>query len=518
VTDLAKAVAPERTPAVGMRGITKSFDDFVALDRVDLDLAPGEVHALLGENGAGKTTLMNVLAGLYKADAGTIEVDGRPAHIHSPGSAIHAGVGMVHQHFKLVGPMTVAENIHVGWDQTRAVISRRALVDRTRELSERFGLGVDPEAVVWQLSVGEQQRVEILRILARGVRILVLDEPTAVLAEAETDELFAILRKLVAADHSVVFISHKLREVMAVSDRVTVLRTGKVVGTFPRSEVSVGRLAQLMTGESVTARGVVRGDPPGNVVLQLRGVEAGNDRGLQAVRGVDLHVRYGEVLGVAGVSGNGQSELLEVIAGLRKPTAGTVELAGVDTTGASAATLAKAGVGHIPEDRFRRAIVPSASVRHNAVLRLSRSPELGRRFVLSPMAVRRKAQGLIERARVHVRDPSAPISQLSGGNQQRLVARRELEITTSLLLAAQPTRGLDVHAAQDVRALVQHARVGGAGVLLVSDDLDELTQVADRLVVMYDGRIVGEFAGDAIDRHAVGLLMGGHLDEVGAAS
>jgi simple sugar transport system ATP-binding protein len=461
---------------------------------------------------------MNVLAGLYKADAGDIEIDGAPAHIHSPGSAIHAGVGMVHQHFKLVGPMTVAENLHVGWDRTRRVVSRKALAARTREVSERFGLGVDPDAVVWQLSVGEQQRVEILRILARGVRILVLDEPTAVLAEAETAELFAILRRLVEADHSVVFISHKLREVMAVSDRVTVLRAGRVVGTFPRSEVSVARLAQLMTGESVAERDVARGDPPGNVILELRGVEASSDRGLQAVRGVDLHVRTGEVLGIAGVSGNGQSELLEVIAGLRKPTAGTVHLAGVDRTGASAATMARAGVGHIPEDRIRSAIVPSASVRHNAVLRLSRSPLLGRRFVLSPVAVRRRAQGLIERAKVQLRDPSAPISQLSGGNQQRLVARRELEITSTLLLAAQPTRGLDVHAAQDVRSLVLHARAGGAGVLLVSDDLDELTQVVDRLVVMYDGRIVGEFTGDHLDRHAVGLLMGGHLDEVGVAS
>jgi general nucleoside transport system ATP-binding protein len=273
-----------------------------------------------------------------------------------------------------------------------------------------------------------------------------------------------------------------------------------------------------MAGETIVERPAVKSDPPGGVVLELRGVSATSDRGLLAVRGVDLHVRSGEVLGIAGVSGNGQSELLEVIAGLRKPTLGTVEVNGKDRTAASATAMAQAGIGHIPEDRIRSAIVPSASVRHNAVLRLSRSPELGRRFILSPVAVRRRAQALIERAKVQLRDPGAPISQLSGGNQQRLVARRELEVTTALLLAAQPTRGLDVHAAQDVRDLVLHARSGGAGVLLVSDDLDELTQVVDRLVVMYDGRIVGEFAGDALDRHAVGLLMGGHLDAVEVGS
>jgi general nucleoside transport system ATP-binding protein len=510
----AEGPAAGHVPAVGLRGIVKTFGGFLALDHVDLDLAPGEVHALLGENGAGKTTLMNVLAGLYRADEGTIEIDGAPAPIHSPGSAIAAGVGMVHQHFKLVGPMTVAENVHLGWSETAPVLSRKVLVARTRELSERFGLPVDPEALVWQLSVGEQQRVEILRILARGVRILVLDEPTAVLAEAETEELFGVLRRLVAEGHTVVFISHKLREVMAVSDRVTVLRAGSVVGTFPRSEVSVQRLAQLMTGESVAVREVEHREPTGDPVLQCWGVWAKGDRGLDAVKGVDLTVYPGEVVGIAGVSGNGQSELLEVIAGLRRCESGQIQLQGEVVTGASAIQMCRRGVGHIPEDRLRSALVPSASVRHNAILRMSRSRELGGRFTLNPVAVRRRAQALIERGRVQLRDGGMPISQLSGGNQQRLVARREAEATTCLLLASQPTRGLDVQAAQDVRSLVLDVREQGAGVLLVSDDLDELLQTVDRLVVIYAGEIVGRFDGTEIDRHAVGLLMGGHVDEV----
>jgi ABC-type uncharacterized transport system ATPase subunit len=499
---------------VSLRGITKRFDQFIALDDADLDLRAGEVHALLGENGAGKTTLMNILSGLYRADAGTIVLAGEEVALRGPGDAIAHGIGMVHQHFMLVDTMTVAQNLHLGWDTTPVLVSRRQLVARARRLSEQFAIKVDPRARIWQLSVGEQQRVEILRTLARGARVLILDEPTAVLTDAEAEELFAILRQLVSEGRTIVFISHKLREVKAVSDRVTVLRAGRVIDSCVTADVTVHQLGTMMTGqESVTVtRNLDKGDVEDAVVAELRGVDATSERGLPALRDIDLSVRAGELVGVAGVSGNGQSELAEVITGLRRVDHGTITIAGRDLTGKAPSQFSAAGVGHLPEDRLGTALVRSASVRRNAVLRHYRGSGLSGRFALHRTELRRFADELVRRARVQVRNPAAPVAQLSGGNQQRLVAHREALVARRLLVAVQPTRGLDIHAAAEVQHALLQRRDDGCGVLLISDDLEEVLRLADRVVVMYDGRIEGEFSADAVDRQRIGMLMGGHLE------
>lgn len=499
--------------AVRLRGITKRFDRLLALDAVDLDLRRGEVHALLGENGAGKTTLMNILAGLYRADSGGIELGGEQVSLRGPGEAIAHGVGMVHQHFKLVETMTVAENLHFGWDDTPVLTSRRQLADRADELSRQFGITVDPRARIWQLSVGEQQRVEILRTLARGAQVLILDEPTAVLTDAEADELFAILRNLVSEGRTVVFISHKLREVKAVSDRVTVLRGGRVVGSCDTADVSVRELGTMMTGAESVVVARSASSACGEVVAELVGVSATSNRGLPALRAIDVSVRGGEIVGVAGVSGNGQSELAEVITGLRRVEAGKVLIAGKDVTGRPPAQFSGAGVGHMPEDRIGMALVASASVRRNAVLRHYRGNALSSRLSLRRGAVRGFADDLVRQARVQVRNAAAPIAQLSGGNQQRLVAHREALVAEKLLVAVHPTRGLDVHAAAEVDQALLDRRNAGCGVLLISDDLEEILRLADRVVVMYDGQIRGEFAADAADRQRIGMLMGGQDEE-----
>jgi general nucleoside transport system ATP-binding protein len=501
-------------PAVRLQGITKRFDRFVALDAVDLDLRHGEVHALLGENGAGKTTLMNILSGLYRADAGTIQLGGQQVTLQGPREAIGHGIGMVHQHFKLVDTMTVAENLHFGWSATPFLTSPQRLVERAQRLSDEFGIPVNPRARIWQLSVGEQQRVEILRTLSRGARVLILDEPTAVLTDAEAEDLFAVLRRLVGEGRTVVFISHKLREVKFVSDHVTVLRGGKVVGSCDTADVTVHQLGTMMTGEeSITVVRDASAPTGAEVVAELIGVRATSNRGLPALRGIDLRVRAGEVLGVAGVSGNGQSELAEVICGLRRIDDGTIVIAGRDVTGAPPAVFSAAGVGHVPEDRIGMALVRTASVRRNAVLRHYHTRALSSRFSLRRGAVHEFADKLVRRARVQVRNPGAPVGQLSGGNQQRLVAHREALVADNLLVAAHPTRGLDVHAAAEVQQALLDRRNAGCGVLLISDDLEEVLRLADRVVVMYDGRIRGEFAAETANRQRIGMLMGGHDED-----
>ena len=497
-------------PAVLARNISKSFDGVVALADVDLELRRGEVHALLGENGAGKTTLSNILAGIYRADAGQIEIDGVVHQFHSPAQAIAAGIGMVHQHFRLVAPMTVAENVHLGWDATPTVVTRRELVARTTRLMDQFGLRVDPEAKVWQLSVGEQQRVEILRVLARGARTLILDEPTAVLTTAEAKDLFAVMRSLVAAERTVVFISHKLNEVLEVGDRITVLRGGRRVVTQEATGATARELARLMTGEERELEVVHRDTSANASVLQLRAVSARSARGLPALHDVSLAVRQGEILGIAGVSGNGQSELAEILTGLRKPDSGHVLLSGERLTDASPRRFAAAGVGSIPEDRIGTGLVRSAPVRDNAVLRHYRSPELSGRVGLKRPAILAFAQRLVARARVQTPSVLSTTSILSGGNQQRLIVHREALVATSAFVAMHPSRGLDVNAAQDVQEALLKARDEGCGVLLISDDLDEVLLLSDRVAVMYEGRIVGLFDRRDADRERLGLLMGGH--------
>jgi general nucleoside transport system ATP-binding protein len=506
--------APVPVPAVVARHVSKSFDGVPALTDVDLELRAGEVHVLLGENGAGKTTLSNILAGIYRADAGVIEVDGVEHHFHSPAQAIAAGIGMVHQHFKLVTPMTVAENIHLGWGATPRRVTRRELVARTIDLMDEFGLRVDPEAKVWQLSVGEQQRVEILRVLARGAKNLILDEPTAVLTTAEAGELFNVIRSLVTGGRTVVFISHKLNEVLEVGDRITVLRNGERVVTCDAAGVTVRQLARMMTGEERELAVEHRDTSASPPVLELRGVYAMSSRGLTALHDVNLVVRRGEILGIAGVSGNGQSELAEVLTGLRPVEAGEVVVSGARMTRADSRTFAAAGVGSIPEDRIGTGLVRSAPVRDNAILRHYRSPELSGRFALKRPAIVQFARQLVARARVQTPSLLAVTGILSGGNQQRLIVHREALVATAAFVAMHPSRGLDVGAAQDVQAALLSAREKGCGILLISDDLDEVLLMSDRIAVMYEGRVVGVFNRRDADREQLGLLMGGHATPI----
>ena len=501
---------PSGAPAVAVHNVSKSFDGVPALQNVDLELRRGEVHVLLGENGAGKTTLSNVLAGIYRADEGTIEVDGVERQFHSPADAIAAGIGMVHQHFKLVDTMTVAENIHLGWTETPRHIRRKDLVIRTGMLMDEFGLRVPPAAKIWQLSVGEQQRVEILRVLSRGAQILILDEPTAVLTAEEASDLFKVIRSLVQSGRTVVFISHKLKEVLEIGDRITVLRNGQRVVTIDAAGATPRELARLMTGEerelSVDHRDTSENPP----VIELRNVTARSSRGLPALHGVTLDVRAGEILGMAGVSGNGQSELAEVLTGLRRVDAGDVYISGTRLTNAGPRAVASAGVGNIPEDRIRTGLVRSAPVRDNAILRHYRTPHLSGRLVLRRSAAGGFAKRLVERARVRTPSILSITAILSGGNQQRLVVHREALVATAAFVAVHPSRGLDVHAAQDVQAALLAARESGCAILLISDDLDEVLLMSDRVAVIYEGRIVGVFDRRDADRERLGLLMGGH--------
>jgi simple sugar transport system ATP-binding protein len=506
-------MTPRGTVAVEARGISKTFDGVVALDEVDLELRRGEVHALLGENGAGKTTLSNVLAGIYRADSGTILVDGREVHIRTPAQAIDAGIGMVHQNFRLVAPMTVAENVHLGWEETPPFVTGASLVERTRQLMDQFGLHADPSAKVWQLSVGEQQRVEIVRVLSRGADVLILDEPTAVLTAEEAQELFAVIRRLVAGGRTVVFISHKLNEVLEISDRVTVLRGGRNVVTRPTAGATGAELARLMTGVSEELDVEHRDTGSRPPVLGLRGVTARGSRGEVTLHSVDLTVREGEILGIAGVSGNGQSELAEVICGLRRVESGAIIFDGTELTNASPRAIAEAGVGHIPEDRLGVGLVRTAPVKDNAILRQYRSPELSTPLMMKRGPILRFAENLVNRARVYTRSLNAAAGLMSGGNQQRLVAHREAMIAERLLVAAHPTRGLDVLATVQVREALIARRDAGCAVLLISDDLDEVMMMSDRVAVMYEGHVLGVFERRHADREHIGLLMGGHVVE-----
>ena len=500
-------------PVVEALGVTKSFDDVLALDHVDLALARGEVHALLGENGAGKTTISNVLAGIYRADSGTIRVDGVPHHFRGPAQAIDAGIGMVHQHFRLIRPMTVAENVHLGWRDTPAFVSRHELVQRTERAMEELGLHIDPKLEIWQLSVGEQQRVEILRTLARGARILILDEPTAVLTAQEARELFAVMRSLVEGGRTVVFISHKLNEVLEVSDRITVLRNGHHVVTRPAAGATARELARLMTGEERELRVLPSGTQVGPPVLRMEEVTASGARGSVALHEVSLTIRAGEIVGIAGVSGNGQTELAEVLTGLRAIDAGRISIDGQDLSHAHSRRFVQAGVGHIPEDRLGVGLVRTAQVRDNAVLRSYYRPEHSGRLALRRGEITEFARRLVASAKVQAPSISAPAGFLSGGNQQRLIAGRETLLAEHVFVANQPTRGLDVHATADVRRSLAERRSAGCAVLLISDDLDEVLELSDRVAVMYEGQILGEFERGLADREKIGLLMGGHVDE-----
>lgn len=497
--------------AVKMTGIVKRFPGVIANDGVNFDVAPGEVHALLGENGAGKSTLSNILTGLYRPDEGFIEMDGRPVSFSSPRDALAAGIGMVHQHFRLVPTFSVAENIVLGEDHSSLFINREKIAERVIALAEKFDLAVDPEARIWQLSVGEQQRVEILKVLYRGAQVLILDEPTAVLTPIEAEALFTTLRAMVNGGRSVIFITHKLDEVMAVADRVTVLRGGRTVGCVQTANTSTRDLASMMVGRSVEFTRAERRNParPDVQMLRLNLVCAADDRGRQALYEVNLTVGQGEIVGVAGVAGNGQRELAEVIAGMRPISAGNIEVDGQSVRSGNARSSIARGVAHIPEDRLHTGLAAGHSVEDNLALKNYRSPLLSRFRFLRRSAIRNQAQDLVERYDVKTPATTTPVRLLSGGNVQKVLLAREFSTVPKVLVAASPTRGLDVGAIETVRQRLVEAADTGMGVLLISEDLDEIISLADRILVMYEGRIVDNIPARSADRHHIGLLMGG---------
>lgn len=499
---------------IELAGITKVFPGLIANDAINLDLRRGEIHALLGENGAGKSTLMNVLTGIYQPDAGRILLDGKPVRFASPTQAIEAGIGMVHQHFKLIRAFTVAENVHLGWKETPRRISGAVLEARTAALAEGFGLQVRPGARIEDLSAGEQQRVEILKVLVRGARVLILDEPTAVLTPPEAALLRHALRGFTETGYAIIFISHKLDEVMEVADRITVLRVGKKIATLPAAECTEASLATLMVGREITGRRFTTGAQakPGPIVLQLAGVSALNERGLLALRDVDLAIHAGEIVCVTGVAGNGQRELSEVLTGLRAVTEGQVRIGGRVMAHAHPAAFLASGIGHIPEDRLRSGLAPAMAVADNAVMREYDRPPIAAGHLFWPAAASTLARRIIEDAKVLVPNMRAPVRNLSGGNQQRLVARREMRIASSALVAAYPTRGLDIGAIDTMLRYLTEMRDQGVGVLVVSEELEELLAIADRVAVLFQGRIMGVFRAGEADAERIGLLMGGRQE------
>ncbi len=500
-----------------LRGITKRFGDFTANDRIDLVVEPGTVHALLGENGAGKSTLMNVLFGLYDADEGQVLLDGKEVNFSGPGDAMAAGIGMVHQHFMLVPPFTVAENVMLGHEEVRGpakLLNLDAARARVREISDRFGFDVNPDAIVENLPVGVQQRVEIVKALSQRAEVLILDEPTAVLTPQETDELLEIVRQLRDSGTAVVLITHKLREVQAVADTITVIRRGKVVGTA-KPTASQEELASMMVGRNVSM--TVDKDPakPGDVMLHVRDLSVVDDEGVAHLRGVTFDVKAGEILAIAGVQGNGQTELTEALLGLVEPATGEVTLDGVKITGKSIKDVLMSGVGFVPEDRTEDGLVSTFTIANNLILDIHDQPPYAKGLALQTKVIADEARKLVEQFDVRTESIEATAGSLSGGNQQKVVLARELSRPLKLLIASQPTRGLDVGSIEFVHKRIVEERDSGAAVLIVSSELDEVVSLADRVAVMYHGRIVGIVPPDT-DRDELGLMMAGAGREVAA--
>jgi simple sugar transport system ATP-binding protein len=511
--------AGQVTALLEMRGITKGFPGVLANDNIDFDVRAGEVHTLFGENGAGKSTLMRVLYGFYQPDSGKVYLDGKPVGIGSPAAAIALGIGMIHQHFMLVPTLSVAENVSLGLKSTRGPLKDiRRVSARIEELSALYGLGVNPSALIWQLSVGERQRVEIIKALYRSSRLLVLDEPTAVLTPREVDDLFRVLKKMAAEGCGLIFISHKIREVLALSDRITVLRAGKKIATVLAGDVTGEQLAEMMVGRQIGAEGLSPDTQAGEVRLKVRDLVVRGDRGTDAVRGLSLDVRAREIVGIAGVSGNGQRELGEAIAGLRPPVRGSIQVDGTELAGRKASHARRAGLGYVPEERMRDGVIGDFSVAENLMLVDSNKPAFVHLGFLRRGSVRARAQELVAMFDVRAPGIDTPTRNLSGGNIQKLILARELSGDPKVLLIAQPTRGIDVAAARYIHDRLREEAAKGIAVVIISEDLDEVMAISDRTLVMFEGAVIGEVDPRTTTREAIGLMMAGVPTRPGAVA
>ena len=500
----------QRISKMEMLGIVKRFPGVLANDHVDFSVHSGEVHALLGENGAGKSTLMRILYGLYRPDEGRILIDGSPVQIESPHDAIRIGIGMIHQHFMLVPTLTVAENVALGLASSRGPLTDLDVVSkRIQMLAEMYGLQVDPNAYVWQLAVGQQQRVEIIKVLYRGAALLILDEPTAVLTPQEVQDLFVTLHQMVKDGHALIFISHKLQEVVDISDRVTVLRDGRSIGSRPIGDTTKEELARMMVGREVGFKPERAEKSEGEIRLALKDVWANSDLGTPALKGVNLELRSGEILGVAGVSGNGQRELAQVITGLRPTTQGAVLLGQKEIAKKSPGEILALGLSYIPEERMRDGMIREFTVAENLILREHGKKPYSRLGFLDFQRISRQSLEMIERFNVKTPSQDTPVKNLSGGNIQKLLLARELSRKPKVLVAAQPTRGVDIGATEYVHHRLLEQRSEGTAILLISEDLDEILTISDRIIVIYEGEIMGEVVTKDATPEGLGLLMAG---------
>ena len=494
-----------------LSSICKRFGAIVANDCVDLVLKRGEVHALLGENGAGKSTLMNILSGVYLPDSGEIYLEGEKARFRSPWDAVRRGIGMVHQHFQLVNAFSVLDNILLGATDASLHLHRREAADRVAAVGREHGLHVDPHALIWQLTVGQRQKVEILKLLYRGADLLLLDEPTSVLTPSEASDLYLALRRLADAGKYVVFITHKLHEVMAAADRVTVLRRGRVVASLERSEASIQKLGSLMVGASIPGLRSKGSSKPGEIALKAEGAQTKADRGTSGLNGVTLDVKAGEILGIAGVAGNGQVELAECLAGIRPLQQGKIWLNGKDVTGSDARSRLRHGLRFVPEDRLGMGLVPQFDIVDNMLLRDYRERPLAKGIWIDRRLAAKRAESLVRDYDVRAPGINTAVRALSGGNQQKILIGREILARPVAFIVAQPTRGLDIAAARAVHDRLLHLREDGTGIILISEDLDEILQLSDRVVVLFEGTVRGVWSRDQADRSALGAAMGGHL-------
>jgi len=494
---------------LSVKDITKHFPGILANDHINFDLYEGEIHSILGENGAGKTTFMNILDGLYIPDEGEIYIKGKKAKILSPIDAMNYGIGMIHQHFMLVDTLTVLENVILGLKDQGIFINESIISKKISEISEKYNFKINPKAKIWQLSLGEQQRVEIIKMLIRGTNILILDEPTAVLTPQETDMLFDILQQLKSEGKSAIFISHKLEEVMDISDRITILRKGKVVGTVDKKDITATDLATMMVGREVFFSFEKKPLDTNEILLKIENLEGYNDRGVKTLKGLNLTIYRGEIFGIAGIGGNGQEELVEIITGLRKATKGKIFLKDIDITNSSPSTIIKKGVSYIPSDKLKDGLIPNLTPLENSILKCYYKPPIYNRGIINYINAKKYTENLINEYNVMVPLMNAPVRLLSGGNLQKLLLAREISENPILLIAVHPTRGLDINATEFIRKKLLEVRNSGTTVLLISEDLDELLMISDRIGVIFNGKIVGIVNPNEVDIKDIGLMMGG---------